>query len=63
MSKRPGMPKIIPIPGSVNPQRIKENATIVDLTAEDVSEIDKIIASFAPVGDRYPAFLMNDLNL
>lgn len=62
LSKRPGMPDIIPIPGSSNPARVKENATIIDLTTEDLSEIDKIIASFEPVGDRYPQFFMGDLD-
>lgn len=54
VSKRPGMPKIIPLPGSGNPDRIKENATIIDLSAGDVTEIDNILAHFVPAGDRYP---------
>lgn len=63
LSKRPGMPTIIPIPGSTNPDRIRENAVIVDLTAEDLSEIDQILASFVPAGDRYPPIFQKDLNL
>lgn len=57
LSKRPGMPTLIPIPGSANPERIKENAKIVDLSEEDMAEIDSILAGFEPVGNRYPSFL------
>lgn len=46
LSKRPGMPKIIPIPGTRNPARIKENATVVDLSDEDLAGIEAILASF-----------------
>lgn len=63
LSKRPGMPTIIPIPGSSNPQRIKENSTIINLTAKDLSEIDAMVASFVPAGARYPPALMRDVNL
>lgn len=63
LSKRPGMPTIIPIPGSSKADRIKENGKVVDLTTEDLAAIDKILESFVPAGDRYPAFLMKDLNL
>ncbi|KAM4065930.1 aldo/keto reductase family protein [Hirsutella rhossiliensis] len=61
LSKRPGMPVIIPIPGSTKPERIRENATVVDLTAQDLAEIDKILASFVTAGQRYPAALMGDV--
>ncbi|EKJ67985.1 hypothetical protein NXS19_011866 [Fusarium pseudograminearum] len=54
LSRRPGMPKIIPIPGSSKPDRIRENATIVDLTDEDLHDIDNLLASFTPAGERYP---------
>jgi pyridoxine 4-dehydrogenase len=56
LSKRPGMPKIIPIPGSTNPERIKQNSTVVDLSADDLIEIDEILKQFTPKGDRYPSF-------
>lgn len=58
LSKRPGMPTIIPIPGSSKPERIRENATVVELTAQDLGEIDRILAGFVPAGDRYPASQM-----
>ncbi|KAF4955494.1 hypothetical protein FGADI_4467 [Fusarium gaditjirri] len=54
LSRRPGMPTIVPIPGSTKPDRIRENATIIDLTDEDLRDIDRLLASFTPAGDRYP---------
>ncbi|KAH7170600.1 NADP-dependent oxidoreductase domain-containing protein [Dactylonectria macrodidyma] len=63
LSRKSGMPKIIPIPGSTNPDRIRENATIVHLTDEDMSEIEEILASFTTAGTRYPAQAMDLLNL
>ncbi|PTD10060.1 Pyridoxal reductase [Fusarium culmorum] len=54
LSRRPGMPKIVPIPGSSKPDRIRENATIVNLTDEDLHDIDNLLASFTPAGERYP---------
>ncbi|KAH6998420.1 NADP-dependent oxidoreductase domain-containing protein [Ilyonectria sp. MPI-CAGE-AT-0026] len=63
LSCKPGMPKIIPIPGSTNPDRIRENATIVDLTDKDMAEIGDILASFTTAGTRYPAQAMDLLNL
>ena len=62
ISKRPGMPKIIPIPGSGKPDRIKENATIVDLTEEDLGEIETVLSGFKMAGDRYPPVFMRDLD-
>ncbi|KAF7552089.1 hypothetical protein G7046_g7519 [Stylonectria norvegica] len=63
LSKRPGMPTIIPIPGSTNPDRIKENATVIDLTKEDLAEIDEFLKTFVPAGERYPKMFMKDLEL
>ena len=57
LSDKPGMPKIIPIPGSTSAERVKENSKIIELTGEDLAEIDAILASFKPIGDRYPAQL------
>ncbi|KAF5619710.1 aldo keto reductase [Fusarium sp. NRRL 52700] len=54
LSRRPGMPTIVPIPGSTKPDRIRENATIIDLTEADLRDIDTLLASFTPAGDRYP---------
>lgn len=53
LNRRPGMPRIIPIPGASSPERLRENATVVDLTEEDMAEIERILASFPVAGDRY----------
>ena len=61
VSKRPGMPLIIPIPGSSKPDRIAENAKVVELTKDDLAEIDNILADFTPAGSRYPARFQEEL--
>ncbi|KAK0731286.1 NADP-dependent oxidoreductase domain-containing protein [Lasiosphaeris hirsuta] len=55
LSKRPGMPTIIPIPGATTVARVNENAIYVDLSEEEMSEIDATLAKFEVKGDRYPA--------
>ncbi len=54
LSKRPGMPVIIPIPGATTAERVQENSTIVDLTEEELNEIDATLAKFEVKGGRYP---------
>lgn len=54
ISRRPGMPDIIPIPGATTAERVKENSTIVELTDEEMAEIDAVLAKFKVVGGRYP---------
>ncbi|KAK2616939.1 hypothetical protein QQS21_000028 [Conoideocrella luteorostrata] len=61
LSKRPGMPTIIPIPGSSKPDRIRENATLVELTEGDLAEIDDILKTFVPAGERYPELFLQDI--
>lgn len=63
LSRQPGMPTIIPIPGSTNPARIRENATLVDLTPQDMADLDETLKSFSMAGDRYPAANMHQLQL
>ncbi|KAL2017725.1 hypothetical protein VTK56DRAFT_1750 [Thermocarpiscus australiensis] len=58
LSRRPGMPRIIPIPGASSPERVRENAVEIELTEEDMAEIDRILKKFPPVGDRYPKHVM-----
>ncbi|KAK4226150.1 NADP-dependent oxidoreductase domain-containing protein [Podospora fimiseda] len=53
LGKRPGMPPIIPIPGASSPERAKENAVEIELTEEDLVEIERIVNEFKPVGTRY----------
>ena len=62
LSHKDGMPEIFPIPGATTPERVKENATLVDLTEEEMKEIDEILSSFKVVGDRYHAMGMKLAN-
>jgi len=50
-------PWIVPIPGTTKLERVEENvgAVSLDLTAEDVEELDSITAKIPVYGDRYPA--------
>lgn len=49
-------PWIVPIPGTTKLQRLEENiaSTSVDLTADDVQELDRATARITLEGDRYP---------
>jgi aryl-alcohol dehydrogenase-like predicted oxidoreductase len=50
-------PWIVPIPGTTKLERVEENigATLVELTPEDLRELDSAIAKIPIHGDRYPA--------
>jgi aryl-alcohol dehydrogenase-like predicted oxidoreductase len=52
-------PWIVPIPGTTKAHRLTENigAAAVELTAEDLKEIDNAAAQFEPQGARYPEHL------
>jgi aryl-alcohol dehydrogenase-like predicted oxidoreductase len=52
-------PWIVPIPGTTKVQRLEENigAVNVELTAEDLREIDEAAAKIQIQGDRYPEAL------
>ncbi|KAL2192709.1 NADP-dependent oxidoreductase domain-containing protein [Corynascus similis CBS 632.67] len=54
LNRRPGMPRIIPIPGASRPERVRENAVEVELSDEELDELDRISKELAPVGNRYP---------
>ncbi|KAL2161518.1 hypothetical protein VTH06DRAFT_8080 [Thermothelomyces fergusii] len=54
LNKRPGMPRIIPIPGASRPERVRENAVEVELSDEELAELDRLVRELAPVGARYP---------
>ncbi|KAL1664648.1 NADP-dependent oxidoreductase domain-containing protein [Schizophyllum commune] len=56
-SGKNGLPTIIPIPGSTNVQRVKENSTLVKLTDEEMEEIDAFLRKFEPKGDRVPEYM------
>ncbi|KAI0811863.1 voltage-gated shaker-like K+ channel, subunit [Xylaria sp. FL0064] len=55
MSRRPGMPTIVPIPGATTVERVNENSQVVDLTDEELARIDAVLAEFTPAGERYGA--------
>jgi pyridoxine 4-dehydrogenase len=44
----------IPIPGSTDPGRVAMNSKVVDLTDEDMVELQDIIDTFPVAGERYP---------
>ncbi|WQF84925.1 Putative NADP-dependent oxidoreductase domain-containing protein [Colletotrichum destructivum] len=54
LSRRPGIPMIVPIPGATTADRVNENAKLVELTDEEMAEIDATLAKFEVVGGRYP---------
>ncbi|KAJ8108222.1 hypothetical protein ONZ43_g6491 [Nemania bipapillata] len=53
VSKRPGMPTIIPIPGATTVAKVDENSKVIDLTDEEMARIDAVLADFTPAGARY----------
>ncbi|RDW61127.1 aldo/keto reductase family protein [Aspergillus mulundensis] len=55
LSRKPGMPTIIPIPGATTVERVEENSKVVELTDAEMDEIDAILARFETAGERYPA--------
>jgi aryl-alcohol dehydrogenase-like predicted oxidoreductase len=57
-------PWIVPIPGTTKVHRLEENnaATTVELTAEDLGEIDNGAAQLAAHGERYPEAAMKMIN-
>lgn len=52
-SRKPGMPSFIALPGATTAERVKENMVEVDLSDNDVKEIDSLLASFPIEGGRY----------
>ena len=62
LGRRPGMPRIIPIPGASRPERVTENAVEVALSEEDMVELERLAREFAPVGTRYAAHAMEKLD-
>jgi aryl-alcohol dehydrogenase-like predicted oxidoreductase len=55
---------IVPIPGTKSPRRLEENvaATEVDLSAQDIAQLDDAISPEAVRGNRYPEEMMTLLN-
>ncbi len=57
-------PHIVPIPGTTKLHRLEENAAAADieLTAREISDIDRIAAPDAVAGTRYPERAMTMVN-
>jgi len=57
-------PWIVPIPGTTNARRLEENlrAADVELTSDDLAEIDSVASEVPIVGDRYPTELEQRTN-
>ncbi|KAK4132241.1 Aldo/keto reductase [Trichocladium antarcticum] len=62
LGRRPGMPRIIPIPGASSPARVRENAVEVGLSAAEMEELEGILRVLGPVGTRYHAHGMEALD-
>ena len=54
VSNRPGMPTIIPIPGSTTVSRVQENSKAVELGEDELNEINETLEAFEIAGARYP---------
>ncbi|KAM0806951.1 putative NADP-dependent oxidoreductase domain-containing protein [Seiridium cardinale] len=48
---------IIPIPGATTVARVDENSKVIDLTDEEVAELDSILKKIEVVGARYPPYI------
>jgi len=53
LSKKDGTPEIIPIPGASTAERVKENATDITITQQEMEEIDSILQRSVVAGGRY----------
>lgn len=60
VAKRPGMPVIVPIPGATTVARVQENGKLIDISDDEMAQIDAILANFTTAGERYnPALPVN----
>jgi pyridoxine 4-dehydrogenase len=57
LSGRPGLPTIIPIPGSTTAARVTENAKVITLSDEEMKAIGDLVDNFDVSGGRYPDFM------
>jgi pyridoxine 4-dehydrogenase len=62
LSKREEMPEIVPIPGATTVERVLENSVEVELSEEEMDEIDLVLAKCEVIGDRYHALGMKFVN-
>jgi aryl-alcohol dehydrogenase-like predicted oxidoreductase len=58
-------PWIVPIPGTTKPRRLEENlgATTIELSADEVQELDRATTQIRVQGDRYPEEMERMTNL
>ena len=52
-SNKPGMPTIVPIPGSTTAQRASENGEVVTLSEWEISELEQLRKTISVSGARY----------
>jgi pyridoxine 4-dehydrogenase len=62
LSKREGMPEIIPIPGATTVEYVLENSVEVELSQGEMDEIDSVLANCKVIGDRYHSLGMKYVN-
>lgn len=53
-SRKPRMPVFIPIPGATTAERVEENSVDVELSDNDIKEIDSLLEKIPVEGGRYP---------
>lgn len=51
---------IIPIPGATTVSRVEENSRIIDITDEEMAQIDAILTGFKPAGERWPTIFQTE---
>jgi pyridoxine 4-dehydrogenase len=62
LSKRDGMPEVIPVLGATTVERVMENLVEVDFTEDEMKDIDSVLVSCEVIGDRYHSFGMKLVN-
>ena len=53
LNEQAGNPPILPIPGTISKERVLENTTLVELTAEELKDLKAITDRCNAVGERY----------
>lgn len=53
-SERDAGPVIVPIPGSTSIERIRENLTEIQLTHEELQQLNELVKKHVITGGRYP---------
>ncbi|KAL2802665.1 NADP-dependent oxidoreductase domain-containing protein [Aspergillus granulosus] len=51
---------VIPIPGASTARRVEENSKLVELSDEELAQIDGILKTFTPAGERYPGIFQTN---